>query len=237
MSYRQALLVDDDPVFRALAEDMVLDAGVDSRRHGGRRRPRAREARCRPRARSPRLRSQHARARWRQPDPLAGRPAVSRQGADHLGRGQRGDRHGRQARAHAGPGHHRLDPQATDGGCAERRALARRPAHEAPSGATRPPSRACSMPPSSAARCIPFFQAKVSMADRPASPAPKRWRASPSRTTEYANPVPYIELAERNDRIDDLTLALTRTVARHVQDLRRQRRAHAGLDQHLARSR
>ncbi len=28
MGYKQALLVDDDPVFRALAEDMVLDAGV-----------------------------------------------------------------------------------------------------------------------------------------------------------------------------------------------------------------
>jgi two-component system response regulator len=28
MSYRKALLVDDDPVFRALAEDLVLDAGV-----------------------------------------------------------------------------------------------------------------------------------------------------------------------------------------------------------------
>src|SRR5262249_55604785 len=30
MSYRQALLVDDDPVFRAIAEDMILDAGVGS---------------------------------------------------------------------------------------------------------------------------------------------------------------------------------------------------------------
>lgn len=30
MSYERALLVDDDPVFRALAEDMVLDAGVAS---------------------------------------------------------------------------------------------------------------------------------------------------------------------------------------------------------------
>src|SRR5689334_5521263 len=28
MSYRQALLIDDDPVFRAVAEDMILDAGV-----------------------------------------------------------------------------------------------------------------------------------------------------------------------------------------------------------------
>ena len=28
MSYRKALLVDDDPVFCALAEDMLLDADV-----------------------------------------------------------------------------------------------------------------------------------------------------------------------------------------------------------------
>ena len=34
--------------------------------------------------------------------------------------------------------------------------------------------------------------------------------------TEYANPVPYVELAERNNRIDDLTFVLTRIVALHT---------------------
>jgi len=34
--------------------------------------------------------------------------------------------------------------------------------------------------------------------------------------TSYTNPVPYIELAERNNRIDDLTFVMTRAVALHT---------------------
>ena len=58
----------------------------------------------------------------------------------------------------------------------------------------------------------PFFQAKVSMADSRIVGAEALARIAVSDTT-YTNPVPYIELAERNNRIDDLTFVMTRAVA------------------------
>lgn len=61
----------------------------------------------------------------------------------------------------------------------------------------------------------PFFQAKVSMADGRITGAEALARIAVTQT-EYANPVPYVELAERNNRIDDLTFVLTRIVALHT---------------------
>lgn len=61
----------------------------------------------------------------------------------------------------------------------------------------------------------PFFQAKVSMATGEIAGAEALARIAVS-PTEFVNPVPYIELAERNNRIDDLTFVLTRVVALHA---------------------
>lgn len=61
----------------------------------------------------------------------------------------------------------------------------------------------------------PFFQAKVSMDDGQITGAEALARIAVTQT-EYANPVPYVELAERNNRIDDLTFVLTRIVALHT---------------------
>ncbi|MFT3724334.1 MAG: EAL domain-containing response regulator [Hyphomonadaceae bacterium] len=61
----------------------------------------------------------------------------------------------------------------------------------------------------------PFFQAKVSMATGEITGAEALARIAVS-PTELVNPVPYIELAERNNRIDDLTFVLTRIVALHA---------------------
>lgn len=61
----------------------------------------------------------------------------------------------------------------------------------------------------------PFFQAKVSMATGEITGAEALARIAVS-PTEFVNPVPYIELAERNNRIDDLTFVLTRIVALHA---------------------
>lgn len=63
----------------------------------------------------------------------------------------------------------------------------------------------------------PFFQAKVSMADGRISGAEALARIALT-STDYANPVPYVELAERNNRIDDLTFVMTRIVALHTRD-------------------
>jgi EAL domain-containing protein (putative c-di-GMP-specific phosphodiesterase class I) len=61
----------------------------------------------------------------------------------------------------------------------------------------------------------PFFQAKVSMSTGVITGAEALARIAVT-PTEFANPVPYVELAERNNRIDDLTIALTRIVAKHT---------------------
>jgi EAL domain-containing protein (putative c-di-GMP-specific phosphodiesterase class I)/FixJ family two-component response regulator len=64
---------------------------------------------------------------------------------------------------------------------------------------------------------IPFFQAKVCMRTCKIVGAEALARIVITHD-EYANPVPYIELAEKTDRIDELTLTLTRAIARHVKD-------------------
>jgi EAL domain-containing protein (putative c-di-GMP-specific phosphodiesterase class I)/ActR/RegA family two-component response regulator len=61
----------------------------------------------------------------------------------------------------------------------------------------------------------PFFQPKVSMATRQLVGSEALARIATPHIP-YANPVPYIELAERNSRIDALTLAMARAVAKHV---------------------
>jgi EAL domain-containing protein (putative c-di-GMP-specific phosphodiesterase class I)/ActR/RegA family two-component response regulator len=61
----------------------------------------------------------------------------------------------------------------------------------------------------------PFFQAKVSMSDGRVAGAEALARIATS-PTEFASPVPYVELAERNSRIDALTLAMARLVARYT---------------------
>ncbi|OYX48341.1 MAG: hypothetical protein B7Y90_10385 [Alphaproteobacteria bacterium 32-64-14] len=66
---------------------------------------------------------------------------------------------------------------------------------------------------------VPFFQAKVCMRTCQIAGAEALARIVITHD-QYANPVPYIELAEKTDRIDDLTLKLTSAVARHVKDYR-----------------
>jgi EAL domain-containing protein (putative c-di-GMP-specific phosphodiesterase class I)/FixJ family two-component response regulator len=61
----------------------------------------------------------------------------------------------------------------------------------------------------------PFFQAKVSMTDGRIAGAEALARIATS-SSEFASPIPYVELAERNSRIDALTLAMARVVARYA---------------------
>jgi EAL domain-containing protein (putative c-di-GMP-specific phosphodiesterase class I)/ActR/RegA family two-component response regulator len=61
----------------------------------------------------------------------------------------------------------------------------------------------------------PFFQAKVSMFDGRVTGAEALARIATSATS-FASPMPYVQLAERNNRIDDLTLAMARVVAKHA---------------------
>ncbi len=64
----------------------------------------------------------------------------------------------------------------------------------------------------------PFFQAKVSMATGVVTGAEALARIATPQIP-YDNPVPYVELAERNNRIDALTFVMSRAVARYVADL------------------
>lgn len=61
----------------------------------------------------------------------------------------------------------------------------------------------------------PFFQAKVTMRDRRIAGAEALARIAVT-SSEVVNPVPYIELAERNGRIDEFTFVLAGIVARRV---------------------
>lgn len=61
----------------------------------------------------------------------------------------------------------------------------------------------------------PFFQPKVSMFDGRVTGAEALARIATS-PSEFANPVPYVQLAERNNRIDDLTIAMARVVSKHA---------------------
>lgn len=66
---------------------------------------------------------------------------------------------------------------------------------------------------------IPFFQAKVCMRTGQIAGAEALARIAIG-PDQYANPVPYIQLAEQTGRIDELTLALARLVGSHVRDYR-----------------
>jgi EAL domain-containing protein (putative c-di-GMP-specific phosphodiesterase class I)/CheY-like chemotaxis protein len=61
----------------------------------------------------------------------------------------------------------------------------------------------------------PFFQAKVCMKTGEIAGAEALARIALTGS-EFANPAPYIELAERTDRIDAFTMSLARIVAHHV---------------------
>jgi EAL domain-containing protein (putative c-di-GMP-specific phosphodiesterase class I) len=61
----------------------------------------------------------------------------------------------------------------------------------------------------------PFFQPKVSMFDGRVTGAEALARIATS-PSDFANPVPYVQLAERNNRIDDLTIAMARAVAKYA---------------------
>ncbi len=64
----------------------------------------------------------------------------------------------------------------------------------------------------------PFFQAKVSMTSGVVMGAEALARIATPHIP-YANPVPYVELAERNNRIDALTFAMARAVSKYVAEL------------------
>jgi EAL domain-containing protein (putative c-di-GMP-specific phosphodiesterase class I)/CheY-like chemotaxis protein len=61
----------------------------------------------------------------------------------------------------------------------------------------------------------PFFQAKVCMNDGRLAGAEALARII-TAPYEFASPVAFVELAERNSRIDGLTLSMARVVARHA---------------------
>ena len=61
----------------------------------------------------------------------------------------------------------------------------------------------------------PFFQPKVSMLDGRVTGAEALARIATS-ASDFADPVPYVQLAERNNRIDDLTIVMARAVAKHA---------------------
>jgi len=218
MSYRHALLVDDDPVFRALTEDMILDAGlgsVDMAEDGF-------DALAKLDA-------------GMQPDLLVcdlNMPAhdgvslirslsdrkfpgkvliVSGEAAAVI------DTVARLARMQGlniiGSIRKPLTTEALNDAL-KRGAPARR--FGAP-GSVAPADPAVLDAAIDRGALIPFFQAKVCMRTCQVSGAEALARIAITHD-EYANPVPYIQLAEQTDRIDDLTLALARTVAHHVRD-------------------
>lgn len=63
----------------------------------------------------------------------------------------------------------------------------------------------------------PFFHPKVSMRDGRLVGAEALARIATTQSP-HASPMAFVQLAERNDRIDALTLAMTRAVARHARD-------------------
>lgn len=214
MSYKQALLIDDDPVFRALAEDLVLDCGVASVEM----------------AES----GLDALARLDagfKPDLLICDLNMPAHDGVSLIRSLAERRFPGKVLIISGEANVVIDTVAKLAKMQSlniigtiRKPLTLEGLGEALSrGAPSPPSRPAFAPvqPVLLDEAIgqgalhPFFQAKVSMKSGriTGSEALARIAVSP---TEFANPVPYIELAERNNRIDDLTFVLTRIVAIHA---------------------
>lgn len=75
----------------------------------------------------------------------------------------------------------------------------------------------------------PFFQAKVSMITGELCGSEALARIATPQSP-FSNPVPYVELAERNNRIDALTFAMMRAVARHVREFNQARRAPCSVN-------
>ncbi len=214
MSYRQALLVDDDPVFRALAEDIILDAGVGSVEMAGD----GSEALAKLDAGfAPDLlvcdlnmpahdgvsliRALAERRYAGKVLIVSGEAATLIETVTKLARMQSLNIIGSMrkpltvdaleaALASGVPAQHVQAPHAVASPGLLDAAIERGGLH-------------------------PFFQAKVSMADYRIAGAEALARIATTHT-DFANPVPYIELAERNNRIDDLTFVMTRIVALHA---------------------
>ncbi len=213
MSYRHALLVDDDPVFRALAEDMVLDAGVaavDTADDG--------------------MQALAKLDAGMAPDLLVCDLNMPAHDGVSLIRSLADRRFSGKVLIISGEAKPVIDSVAK---LARMQGLniigsIRKPltmdALEAALSRGAPAPKKIDLAPAvpslldaaiERGALHPFFQAKVSMADRTITGAEALARIAVT-STEFANPVPYIELAERNSRIDDLTIALTRIVAKHT---------------------
>ncbi len=217
MSYRKALLVDDDPVFRALAEDLLLDAGVAevAIAEDGGKAVEALDAGLNPDLLvcdlnmpahdGVSLIRMVAERRYRgkvlvisgEPNPVIDSVVklARMQGLDVVGSIRKPLTQERLAAAllqGVPPTRAKVDYQPAQPSLLDN-AIERGGLH-------------------------PFFQAKVSMADGRicGAEALARIATSPS---DFAKPDPYIELAERNNRIDDLTIVMTRIVARHAKSL------------------
>lgn len=214
MSYQQALLVDDDPVFRALAEDLVLDCGVASieMAESG-------------------LEALSKLSAGLKPDLLICDLNMPAHDGVSLIRSLSERRFAGEVVIISGEAHAVIDTVAK---LAKMQSLniigtIRKPLTlEALSevlarGAPAVPKKQIYAPvqPVLLDEAIdggalhPFFQAKVSMATGQITGAEALARIAVT-ANEFANPVPYIELAERNNRIDDLTFVLTRIVAIHA---------------------
>jgi len=220
MSYRHALLVDDDPVFRALTEDMILDAGVaavDLAEHG--------------------LDALAKLDAGMQPDLLVCDLNMPTHDGVSLIRSLSERKFPGKVLIISGEASAVIDAvaklarmQGLDiigsirkpltiealNSTLTRSAPAKRPG--APRGLA-PAEPAVLDAAINRGALIPFFQAKVCMRTCQISGAEALSRIARTHD-QYANPVPYIQLAEQTDRIDDLTLALARIVAHHVRDYR-----------------
>jgi EAL domain-containing protein (putative c-di-GMP-specific phosphodiesterase class I)/ActR/RegA family two-component response regulator len=219
MSYRHALLVDDDPVFRALTEDMILDAGVASveMAENGSAALQMLDAGLAPDLLVSDLnmpahdgvsliRSLADRKFPGKVLIISGEaPAVidtvaklaKMQGLDIIGSIRK--------------------PLTTE---ALNDVLTRSAPAKRPGAAGVAPAEPVVLEAAiDRGALIPFFQAKVCMRTCQIAGAEALARIAITHD-QYANPVPYIQLAEQTDRIDDLTLTLARTVSHHVRDYR-----------------
>jgi EAL domain-containing protein (putative c-di-GMP-specific phosphodiesterase class I)/FixJ family two-component response regulator len=215
MSYRKALIVDDDPVFRALAEELFLDAGVievATAEDGGK----AIDALVM--GLDPDLlvcdlnMPAHdgvslirAIAEWGYQGKvliISGEPNSVIDSVTKLARMQGVDILDSIRKP--------LTPEAVAF------VLASGPSDAHRGKANHPPAQASLLDAAIERGALhPFFQAKVSMADGRISGAEALARIATS-PSDFASPVPYVELAERNHRIDDLTILMTRIVAQHA---------------------
>jgi EAL domain-containing protein (putative c-di-GMP-specific phosphodiesterase class I)/ActR/RegA family two-component response regulator len=219
MSYKHALLVDDDPVFRALTEDMVLDAGiavVDTAEHG--------------------LDALAKLDRGMTPDLLVCDLNMPAHDGVSLIRSLSDRKFPGKVLIISGEAPAVIDTVAKLAKMqglqiigsirkpltveALNDVLNRSTAAKRPGPAPFAPAEPAVLDAAiDRGALIPFFQAKVCMRTCQISGAEALARIAITHD-QYANPVPYIQLAEQTQRIDDLTLSLTRAVAHHVRDYR-----------------